>query len=1082
MNNDKEKLGIAGKLAKIFITNKELSVITIIALFAWGVFSFVIMPKQYNPEIVAPAFNIVTEFPGASSNEVYELITRPMEDKIRELPKVDKIMSQSRDGGVSIVTVQYYIGENLEDAKTEIARKIEGNIDLKPLGASDPIIKSIDPDNVPIVTIGIISDNFSKESLRALARDIQDEIKLVDGVSLVDVKGGSKRELSVSLDESKMSFYGITVGGVLDSIEANNSSFRGGRIDGEVISNEIEVIGDILGEANLEKIVVGNLNGKAIYLEDVAKVEYANEELNEFVRFSESGVETQDAVYVAVSKMKGTNATKVASDVENKIEVLKQNGKISQGVDVKILRNDGKVAGEEVRKLTINLFTSVAIVSFVLFLFLGWRSALIVAIAIPLTLAAVFGVGNLAGQTVNRITLFALILSLGLLVDSATVVVENIFRMINENKKIDRDEIAIKAVDEVGDGLIMSTLTTVLAFYPMAFVTGMMGPYMGPIPFFVPAALIASTLIAFTINPFLASILSKNIKRESETKKNLFIIFSEKLKRRYREILDRILKSGKLRKNILIITVVLFVISMILPAVGIVKFRMLPKADKEQFYVYLDLSENTSIEETNRVVLDVERMIFEEKEVKSIQSFVGESQVVDFNGLFKGSDLRVGQNQATLKVNLTHPNDRKQKSEGLVIELRKKLMKDIEKYPNLRMKLVEDPPGPPVLSTFLIKIQGGDESKLKDIALDIENIALGIDEVVDIDNSLNEKGLNYAYEINKEKANLSGVSSYEIVQTLQAVFMNVPVGLYHENENSEVRRAEREFIAVKFQESDRDEKGDFDNIFISSRNGEKIPLSELVVKKDFQSSTTIFSDQRKKTVYVSAEMGDRSVTYGAIDGLKALVKYRLPNEKGELISWSLFGAKYRDMETGEVFEISIDGEWKLTLEVFRDLGIAMAVAIFLIYFVLVAQFRSASVPLLVMGTIPLAMIGVLPGFAVLGFVSGIYFNATSMIGVIALSGIVVNNAIILLEYLGDLKKKGMNIREALLEAGETRFMPIMLTSATTILGSLTIISDPVWAGLAWAIALGLSLSSFLTLIIFPILFFIFEKKRWNGGL
>ncbi|MDH4330006.1 MAG: efflux RND transporter permease subunit [Candidatus Moranbacteria bacterium] len=1078
--NIENKLGLAGKLAKIFIINKELSVITIVALFAWGIFSFVIMPKQYNPEIVAPAFNIVTEFPGASSSEVYELITRPMEDKIRELPKVDKIMSQSKNGGASIVTVQYFIGENLEDAKTEISKKIEGNMDLKPLGANDPIIKSIDPDDVPIITIGITSESLSMESLRALAFDVKDELKLVQGISRVDVKGGLKKELKVSLDESKMSFYGISVSSVLNGISANNLSFRGGEIDGNKLNQEIEVAGDIAGEEDLKKIVVGNLEGKIIYLEDVANIDYGTERIDSFVRFSEKEKDSKNAVYVAVSKIKGTNATRVSGDIENKISELQNSKRISSEVSFEILRNDGRVAGEEVKKLTSNLFASVAIVSFVLFLFLGWRSALVVAIAIPLTLAAVFGVGSLAGQTVNRITLFALILSLGLLVDSATVVVENIFRMIAKDKKRNHEEIAILAVDEVGNGLIMSTLTTVLAFYPMAFVTGMMGPYMGPIPFFVPAALIASTLIAFTINPFLASVLASRKKISEEKKNNFFLNFSETLKKKYRKVLENILDNQKLRKKILILTIILFVISMMLPAVGIVKFRMLPKADKEQFYVYLDLPENISVEETDKISREVESIIFEENEVKSIQSFVGESQVVDFNGLFKGSDSRIGENQATLRVNLTHPENRNTNSEKLVIELRKKLVRETQKYPDLRIKLVEDPPGPPVLSTFLIKIQGNDEAVLKNIALDIENMAFEIDEVVDVDSTLNEKGLSYVYEINKEKANLSGVSSAEIIQTLQAVFSEIPVGLYHENENDEVRKAEREFIVVSFGDEDRDEKKDLDKIFVVSRSSEKIPLSELLVKKDFQNSGTIFSDQRKRTVYVSAEMGERSVTYGAIDGLKKLVQYRLPNGKGELVSWSLFGATYRDEETGETFDILIDGEWKLTLEVFRDLGLAMAVAVFLIYFVLVAQFKSATIPLLVMGTIPLAMIGVLPGFAILGWVNGMYFNATSMIGVIALAGIVVNNAIILLEYIGDLKKENKGIREALLDAGQTRFMPIMLTSATTILGSLTIISDPVWAGLAWAIALGLSLSSFLTLIIFPILYFMFEEKNWEG--
>ena len=451
--------------------------------------------------------------------------------------------------------------------------------------------------------------------------------------------------------------------------------------------------------------------------------------------------------------------------------------------------------------------------------------------------------------------------------------------------------------------------------------------------------------------------------------------------------------------------------------------------------------------------------------------------MVDFNGLFKGSDGRVGENQATLKVNLTHPDFREMTSEEIVLAIRPDIEEKMKEHPDL--KIIEDPPGPPVLSTFLIKIQGKDLNVLNKIARDVEHEAAKIKEVVDVDSTINERTFEYVLKVNKEKANLSGLTSEDLAFSINTILGESQIGLYHQKDAEDLRKPEQEYITVSFDKNDRDQKIDLDKIFISNVNGQKVAFSELVSLEQSAVFPTIYSDDQQKTVYVSAEMGARSVTYGMIDAFKFLLDYKLPDGSGKVTKWSLFGVSYLDQETGATYQINLSGEWKLTLEVFRDLGIAMGVAIFLIYFVLVAQFKSLRIPLWIMGTIPLALIGVLPGFAFLGFTSGMFFNATSMIGVIALAGIVVNNAIIFLEYLNELKADGWEIKEAIVKTGKTRFLPILLTSMTTILGSLTIVNDPVWAGLAWSIIWGLSLSSFLTLIVFPIIYFIFEKRNWK---
>ncbi len=1072
---NKKKLGFAGKLASLFLKNKQLGFLSIVVLLFWGILSFVLMPKQYNPEIVAPAFNVVTDFPGANSNEVYQLITRPMENKLKELSKVDKIMSQSFDGGKSVVMVQFLIGENLEDAKISLMQKLESNMEFKPFGANDPQIKEINPDDIPILTLAFSSKQYSPESLRKVALDVGDKIKHVEGVSKLDVRGGATKQLSVVLDEDKLILLGVSVNQVFDSIKNNNIRVFAGNIEGESNNNKIVVVGTIQNEKELGKIVVTETKEGAVLVSDVANVSYDIGKVESFANFS-TKEHSEQAVFLGIAKLKGSNATTVSKNVINEMDSIKKQF-LPEEVNFEIVRDDGEVAKESIGGLTNSLLLAVGVVSFVLFLFLGWRNAVVVAITIPLTLAAVFGLGNLFGQTVNRITLFALILSLGLLVDSATVVVENIYRFHKKKKTIsnDNEDLIIAAVDEVGVGLTMSTITTILAFIPMAFISGMMGPYMGPIPFFVPAALVISLIIAFTVNPFLMNFFLKG--SDDVVKRNVFLEIIEKIKNLYIKTLTKLLNFKKLRRKVLVLVFVLLVISLSLPVFKVVKFRMLPKADREQFFIYLDLPAFANIGVTRNLVSDVEKLLISVDNIESVQSYVGQSQIVDFNGLFKGSDGRVGENQATLKVNLTHPDKRKPSSSQIVLGLRDSLLQKMENFPDAKLKIIEDPPGPPVLSTFLIKIQGENSESLAKIAQDIENAASNIEEVVDIDTTVQERNLEYALRLNLEEVGKVGLSVTQIASTLSAILGDTKIGLFHETEKQEFAKKEQEFITVSFEQSDFDQKLDLEKISILNGQGEKVALSKLMSWEKVEESPIIFSDDRKKTAYVSAEMGDRSVTYGMIDMFKFLLDYRLPSGSGKIENISLWGFDFKDMETNETFNIVLDGEWKLTLEVFCDLGIAMAIAIFLIYFVLVAQFASLKVPVLVMGTIPLALIGVMPGFALLGFTKGIYFNSTSMIGVIALFGIVVNNAIIFLEYLEGLRKEGIEYKIAILRAGKTRLLPILLTSMTTVLGSLTIINDPVWAGLSWAIIWGLSLSAFLTLIIFPILLVEFNNEK-----
>lgn len=1073
------------KIAGLFINNKELGVLVILLIVAFGLFGFVLMPKQYNPEIVAPAFRINTEFPGATSEEVYELVTRPMEDKVREIRDVDDIYSQSMSG-YSSVLVTFDIGSNEQDAKIDLVQRLRSNMDEKPTGARDPFIEEIDTDDVPIVTLALTSEYFSLESLRALSFDLADNLKHVNGTSKISIHGGRRGDLSVFVDNDRLQAYNLGINEVIEAISQNNVHVLNTQTEKSPHKIDVRVFGNIQNAEMLKKIIIHDEGGSIIRIEDVARVEVGEISINNYVRFDEGG-KSKEAVYIGIAKQNGANATTVARAIEKELDILKEQSIIPSHVNVNIVRNNGDVASESIFGLTKNLITSIIIVVTVLLLFLNTRSAIVVAIAIPLSLLSVFGLGLLFDQTLNRITLFALILSLGLLVDNATVVVENMYRHLKRREGENHQEVVTDAVSEVGGGLVMSTITTVLAFIPMAFVTGMMGPYMGPIPFFVPVAIIASLFIALTISPFIGNeILTLEEKKEGLLYKLRTIIrgFVSFIEYRYGKFIFSIFENKRKQKALLSIVGLLLVLSMLLPAFALVKFRMLPKADRNQFYVYIDTINNTHVDETDEVAKNAAKVIVGDKNVISIQSTIGEPPVIDFNGLFKGSDARSESYHATLKVNLVDKKERSETSEEIANAIRANLT-SVAVLGNANIKIIEDPPGPPVLSTYQLKVQGTnrkDYQSLRTVAADLAGKTREIRGIVDVDTSRAEHSVERTYRINTEEATRIGVNVQDIVTTLQTLSIGSNIALYHDKLDDEVRFAEPHYISIIATEDDRDEITDLERVHMRAVNGDLVSLASLIVEVEMPLDDMIVMDSRKPTVYVSGEMQGRSVVYASIDMLKYLVtEYRLPSGNAKLDHWNLFGVRYID-EDGSRVSVRIGGEWELTLEVFRDMGIAFAGAIFMIYFVLVAQFKSLKVPLYVMATIPLALIGVLPGFFILYVVKDTYFTATSMIGVIALAGIVVNNAIIYLEYVFQLKKRGMNIETALVKAGRTRLLPIALTSLTTILGSLTIILDPVWEGLAWAIITGLSLSTFLTLVMLPVIYRIFEEKEWNNSL
>ncbi|GAB4412237.1 MAG: efflux RND transporter permease subunit [Bacteriovoracaceae bacterium] len=1062
-----------GHLAKYFIDNGKLTGILMLGLFVWGVISFSLTPKKYNPTIVAPAFKVTVQVPGASREEILEEVTKPLENVITDIAGVEDVYSMTTKGGMAIVYVNFYVGEDLNNAKISLNDRLQSDARLAPQGIIGPIVESLDPEDVPVVQIALTSDKLSLVDLRKLGFEIKDQLSSVEGTSRIFVVGGQKRELRVEIDPMKLNNYAVSIQQIESALKQNNIYLPSGMIKGKTNNIELHTNAWVHSPSEVEEIVVVTNDSINIKVKDLARVYETEEEIENHVFHQKKDFQTK-SVLISVSKLKGTNISDVTDRIVERVNEI--NKKINQQAHAEVIVNDGNTARDEIGSLLTNLLQSVAIVIAVLFLFLNAKASLLVAISIPLTLATVFGAAFIAGQDINRITLFALILSLGMLVDNATVVIENIVRKVGEEKKITKDTFA-EAVNEVGIGLLMSTVTTVLSFIPMAYISGMMGPYMGPIPFFVPAALIFALFISYSINPWMASVLIT--KRDGELahdRPNHISKWSQlgiEILLKYKLMIRHLMMNSVKSKAVLIGVMLTLVGVGSFPVFQWVKFRMLPKANVDQFFIYLDLPQSSSLGETTKAAMLIEQELKKQNEVTMIQTYIGTPPILDFNGLFKAVTNRQFTHQATMRVGLLPDNQRDLSSEELVLKIRPLLIKKLEDIKGAKLKLIEDPPGPPVMSTVQVRVQSQNEELMKKEAKALFPILKGIKKTVDHDTSLPSSSQELNIIIDHFECSKSKVSPGQIVDTINAFYSGRIAGVYHGT-----NLKEQEYITLRIPKELRFDMEMLKKMNIPNMMRINIPLSKVAKIELQEASIPLMRENHRNTIYLSSEMGNRSVTYAGIDLLKELYKYRLSSGDAKLKSWNLFGMTYETPQHEEV-RITIGGEWELTLEVFRDLILAMAVAIMAIYLVLVGQFKSFTDALLIMTTIPLSIIGIMPGFAIMGALNGEYFTATSMIGAIALAGIAVNNAIILLEYINSLKGKGTNIVDALAEATSTRLRPIALTTITTILGSLTIVSDPVWSGLAWAIIWGLGVSSTLILIVFPLLYHIIHAKKWE---
>jgi len=1057
MSETAPKLNPIGRITAYFI-NSQVTLLLMAALVVFGLAAAFLTPKEENPQIVVPAADVFLQYPGAPAEVVEKTVTNPIEAKIRELTGVEHIYSVSQDSSAK-VTVQFYVGQDWEDSLFKLQNHLFNWQDVLPENASY-LVKPVIIDDVPIVTLTIAGDGYSDNELRRIGERLLEELRAIPNTGNLTISGGHPRAIRVDLDPNKLASYGLSPATIAQRLASENVNLPAG--DVSVGNRRIFIEGGNLFESldDIGNAIVGFNNDaekSPIYLRDVATVrdDYAERITQSRLQFRNDWDPTnpypdpaadpegefieQNAITIGIAKKQGTNAVTVARQIFRRVDELRS--QLPPGVQIAISRNDGRTAARAVGDLYQSLFIAIAVVSILLAIFLGWRDATIVIVVIPLTLGGTLLAGWIAGQTINRITLFALILALGTLVDDAIAVTENVHRRFELRRGMnfaEKTQEAVAAVNELGSAIILSTITVILAFIPMAFVTGMMGPYMGPMPFNLPVAMTVSTTLALTVTPYLALRLIKvkddrdNIEGEPDIKTTRIYKF-------YSGILEPLLDSRSRRRFVLFVVVGLFLSTLILPLSQAVKFRMLPKADKDRFLVQIDTPLGTELAATDRVVRDMETLLKTDPEVVQFESYVGVGSPVDFNGLLRGNADRQGEHFADIRVHLTNANTRKIKSEDIVLRLRPELTEIAAKY-NAIVKLVEDPPGPPVRSTVLAEIYGPDYEKLRQLAKEVRQVFANTKEVVDIDDSVKNQIPQMKLEVDRLKVNRVGLTTEEIARTLNMAIAGTNVStLQVPGELTPVA------INVRFADVDRDSIDDLTRIQIPTRTGELVPLSELVTFESTIVDEPIFHKNQKPVVYVLGEMGDRSSVYAVIDQLIYFLRNPLP--EGYYIHW--------------------DGEWKLTLDVFRDLGLAMLVAVMAIYLILVGQFRSFKVPVLILGSIPLAAIGVLIGFSL----NGVYFSATAMIGTIALAGIVVRNAIVLLEFVGEKMNEGGDLKSAILEAGAVRFRPILLTSITTMLGTLSILSDPVWSGLAWTLLCGMLTSSALTLFVIPLMYY-----------
>jgi len=1088
--------------------DSNFSILLILIALAMGAAALLATPREEDPQVIVPFIDVFVEVPGASPEEVKQLAAEPLERLLLEIHGVEHVYSMIAEDR-ALVTVRFAVGEDREKALVDVDAKIRANTDRVPPQVTSWRVVPVEIDDVPILTVTLysalavgIADRTaagaaSPGELVRLADELAARLQSVDDVSRVDVHGGERRVVRVLLDPLALRARGIGHQDVARAIGSSDLDVRAGALAHEGAIRELRVGPKFARVAELAALVVVVQDGRAVLLREIAEIVDGPEEPSDYTRVAFGPAATsvvrgdavlpelidgvpRDAVTISIAKRKGTNAVVVAEETLAELERL-QREVLPAHVRTLVTRNHGETANEKVNELVGHLLIAVGTIVVLIGASLGARAALIVALAVPLTLAVTLFAGMVVGFTINRVTLFALILSLGLLVDDPIVDVENIHRHMRRGKLPPRDA-TLFAVDEVRPPVILATLAVMLSFVPMFFVSGMMGPYMRPMPFNVPVAMLLSLVTAFTVTPWASYHLlrrestyggggahsTRDMDEEAESGVLGFVV------RGYRSLARYFLARRSRSVTLLAAIAALFIGSVALAGFGLVPLKMLPFDNKSEFQVTVEAPEGTSLEMTDRAVLDLTRELLRIDEVTDVVAYTGHASPHDFNGLVRHHFLRRASHQADLRVNLLPRHERGRQAHAIVLAARPALQAVAERH-GVRIGVVETPPGPPVLAGIVAEVYpplGASTADLADATRDVEARFGALDGLADIDTYLTAERERTRLDVDLARAAVREVVPTAVAETLRFALSGLDVGVLHvAGERAPLR------VRLELPRAARASEDALASLAVQSARGDLVPLQDLVARRTEPVPPTLYRKDMRDVQYVTAE----PVGLTPVEAVFALQK--------SLRAHPLALARSVDPTSTFELELAGEGEWQVTLDVFRDLGLAFAAAMAAIYVLLVAQTRSFGISALMMLAIPLTMIGVFPGFWALnalfaGEVAGtpnpIYFTATGMIGMIALAGIVVRNSIILVDFIQQGLAQGRPLKEACIEAGAVRLRPILLTAGAAVMGAWVIVFDPIFSGLAWSFVFGVAASTVFTLLVIPVAFTLTHRTAARG--
>jgi multidrug efflux pump subunit AcrB len=1044
--------GLAGRLAAAFVHSK-LTPLAIVASLALGAYAVIALPREEEPQIIVPMIDVTVQMPGASAAEVEQRVTRPLEQLLYEVPGVEYLYSTSSPGSAMLI-VRFLVGEDQERALVRLNQKLAANAPALPPGASRPLVQARSIDDVPVMALTLWGDRYDDVQLRQMAGQLQEALKEIPDVSEVTIIGGRPRQITVSIDPAALSARDLDPLQVRQAITRGNVRAPSRGIVADNRTTGVETGAWLESAEAVRNTVVASRGAETVSVGDVASVGDGGGEPSSYVMQHPRAGQAYPAVTISIAKRKGTNAIELTRAVSLKVETVR-GYLLPRDVEVSVTRNYGETAASKSNELLWHMFLAVVSVSLLIWLALGRRESLVVLTAIPVTLALTLFVFYLYGYTLNRITLFALIFSIGILVDDAIVVVENIVRHARlAGPAASPEEVTIRAVDEVGNPTILATLTVVAAILPMAFVGGLMGPYMRPIPVGASAAMLFSLVVAFIVTPWAAVRILKPSRHGSHEREDWFT-------RLYRRVMGPLIANRPRRVAFLAGVAVLLVAAAALVPLELVTVKMLPFDNKSELQIVIHMPEDTPLETTAGAASALADEALGDADVESVQSYTGTSSPYTFNGLVRHYFLRRAANLADLQVMLVDKHDRAEQSHEIAKRIRARL-EPVASRLGAVIQVAEVPPGPPVLQTLVAEIYGPDQVRRQDIARTVRETMQRTKGVVDVDWYVESAQAKWRLEVDSEKAARAGLSAAEVSDVAAMAGAGAPAGLLHDPDA-------REPVPIVLR-LPRESRGSLDAVqAIRIQGRSPVAVGELTRLVTSTEDQSIYHKNLLPVTYVTADVAGavESPVYAILQMNTALAKIRVP----EGYAFDIYNT--RQPFDSSRYAMKWDGEWHITYEVFRDLGIAFAAVLVLIYILVVGWFQSFLTPLTIMLAIPFSLVGILPGHAVLGA----FFTATSMIGFIAGAGIVVRNSIILVDFIELRLRDGMSIEEAVVDAGAVRFRPMALTAAAVIVGSAVILFDPIFQGLAISLMAGEVASLLLSRMTVPITYYMTYRRR-----